>query len=98
MRDDEADDTDTRPVLPDDLVVLEGDGSLDGAGEAVTEVEAEGCVSRIALEGTDVSLSTEFRLEKLVSKPGVLLLFAMVMVADLSGDVSDCWLLMVRDL
>lgn len=64
------------------MAVFVGDGSLDWAGEAVTDVEAdvhpEGCVSRLALDGTDVSLSTEFKLIVLASRPVVLLESAMV--------------------
>jgi hypothetical protein len=91
---------DARLVLPEVLAaVLVGDGSLDCVGEAVKDVEAdvhlEGWLSRIALEGTDVSLSTEFRLETLASRPAVLLL---AMVPDLSGAAAaaavGCWWLM----
>lgn len=66
-------DVDTRFVLAVVLVTLVGDGSLDSAGEAVKDVEAdvhlEGCVSRFALDGTEVSLSMEFKLEMLASRP-----------------------------
>lgn len=71
-----AGDADARLDLPEGLVVLVGDGSLDWAGEAVRDVEAdvhlEVCVSRTALDGTDVSLSAELRLERLASRPVVL--------------------------
>jgi len=95
---DGADDIDPRLILLVTLAVLDGDGSLDWAGEAVKDVEAdvhlEGWVSWLALEGTDVSLSTEFRLDKLVSKPEVLVL---AMVADrLVTTTTDCWLLVLR--
>lgn len=90
-----AGDIDARLVLPEALDVLAGDGSLDSAGEAVNDVEAEvhleGCVSRFALDGTDVSLSREFRLDMLASRPAVLLVFAMM--PDLSGAalVAACY-------
>lgn len=71
-----AGDADARLILPEGLVVLVGDGSLDWAGEAVRDVEAdvhlEVCVSRTALDGTDASLSAELRLERLASRPVVL--------------------------
>lgn len=62
-----AGDADARLIRPAGFVVLVGDGSLDWAGEAVRDVEAdvhlEVCVSRTALDGTDVSLSAELRLD-----------------------------------
>jgi hypothetical protein len=90
-------DIDPRLILLVTLVVLDGDGSLDWAGEAVKDVEAdvhlEGWVSWLALEGTDVSLSMEFRLDKLASKPAMLVL---AMVADrpaTTTTTTDCWVL-----
>ena len=60
-----------------------GDEFLDSRGEGVNDVlvdvHLEGCVSTCALEVADVSLSTELRLDRLASMPGVLEVeFAMV--------------------
>jgi hypothetical protein len=64
---------DDRLVLPVFADGLEGDGSLEAKGEAVTDVVAEVhldcCVSTFALEVADVSWSTEFRLDMLASRP-----------------------------
>ncbi|KAI1148016.1 hypothetical protein F4825DRAFT_116722 [Nemania diffusa] len=77
-----AGDMDARLGLPEVLVVRVGDVSLDSTGEAVRDVEAEvhleAWVSGIALDGTDGSLSAEFRLEVLASRPVVWLAFAIV--------------------
>lgn len=89
---------DARLDLPEVLNSLVGDGSLDWAGEGVKDVEAdvhlEGCVSRFALDGTDVSLSLEFKLEILASRPAVLLVFAMM--PGLSGGGGGGALLVAR--
>lgn len=57
-----------RPVL---TVRRAGDGSLDCVGDAVSEVDAEvhldAWESTCALDVADVSLSTEFRLDRLAS-------------------------------
>ncbi|KAI0473289.1 hypothetical protein GGR56DRAFT_654053 [Xylariaceae sp. FL0804] len=73
-----------------------GEASLDCTGEAVMDDEVEGhldvCVSMLALEGTEVSLSRrssmEFRLETLASRPAFLSAkpaLLSVMAAGVSG-------------
>lgn len=78
-----------RLVLPDLREGRVGEGSLDCAGDAVTEVDAEVhldcCESMCALEVADVSLSAEFRLDRLAS-----------MTTGLSAMLVVGWLLSIQ--
>lgn len=66
-----VEDVEARLVLPVFAVGRVGDGSLDCTGDAVSEVEVEVHLdvweSICALEVADVSLSAEFRLDRLAS-------------------------------
>ncbi len=66
---------DVRLSLPGRIAGLAGEESLDAKGDVVkdvlVDVHLEACVSTFALDVTDVSLSTELRLDRLASIPAV---------------------------
>lgn len=89
-------DVDVRLSRPGRLADLVGEDSRDARGDAVSDVLAdvhlEACVSTWALDVAEVSLSAEFRLDRLASKPDVCVVgFDMVALSwlDLPALVLD---------